>query len=66
LYNVKTDVSETHDLAQEQPELAQKMLKKLKSWQKETGALMPVPNPNYDSEKPFRNSVTAWKGENRL
>jgi hypothetical protein len=42
------------------------MLKKLKSWQKETGALMPVPNPNYDSEKPFRNSVTAWKGENRL
>jgi arylsulfatase A-like enzyme len=66
LYNVKTDVSETYDLAQEQPERVQKMLKKLKSWQKETGALMPVPNPNYDSEKPFRNSVTAWKGENRL
>lgn len=66
LYNVKEDVSETHDLAQEKPELAQQLLKKLKRWQKETGALMPAPNPKYDSEKPFLNSVTAWKGENRL
>lgn len=66
LYNVKEDVSEKHDLAQEKPELAQQLLKKLKRWQQQTGALLPTPNANYDADKPFRNQVTAWKGENRI
>lgn len=66
LYNVKEDVPETHDLAQEKPELAQQLLKKLKRWQQQTGALLPTPNPNYDAEKPFKNPITAWKGENRF
>lgn len=66
LYNIQNDMAEQRDLAQEKPQLTQQLRQKLQRWQQQMGALMPVPNPNYDVEKPFRNSFTAWKGENRL
>ena len=49
LYNLKDDLSETQDLADSQPETARRLLAMLRQWQKETGAKMPEPNPNFVS-----------------
>jgi arylsulfatase A len=66
LYNVRNDVSETHNLVLEKPDLAQELHQKLRRWRKKHNALMPTANPNFDAQNPFRNPITAWKGENRL
>lgn len=42
LFNLKNDISEQHDLAQQYPILAKKMYKKLTEWQKHIGAEMPI------------------------
>ncbi len=42
LYNLKDDISETTNLATTYPSISQKLLKKLKSWQKTSNA--PIPN----------------------
>lgn len=47
LYNIKEDTSEAHDLTDLQPKLRDKMLLKLKRWQKNIQAKVPVPNPYY-------------------
>lgn len=38
LYDLETDIGEQHDLSDQQPELAARLLEKLKRWQRETGA----------------------------
>lgn len=43
LYNLRDDISEKRNLAEEMPDLSAKLLAKLKAWQKETGAAMPTP-----------------------
>ncbi|MEM7012605.1 MAG: sulfatase [Verrucomicrobiota bacterium] len=43
LYNLKDDIGEKRNLADEQPELAQKMRQQLQDWRKATGAKMPRP-----------------------
>ena len=49
LYNLKSDPSEERNLAKSMPDKAASMLKTLRAWQAETGALKPTgPNPNYD------------------
>ena len=47
LYNLKKDPSEKIDLAAEQPELADRMKRKLKKWLTDVDANMPVRNPDY-------------------
>ena len=47
LYNLAKDVSETHDLSVEQPDIAARLHKMLTDWQREVEALIPKPNPNY-------------------
>jgi len=47
LYNLKKDISEQHNLAQELPEKATTLKNQLHAWQKDIGALMPEKNPNY-------------------
>lgn len=47
LYNLKEDISEQHDLSDKFPEIKQKLLDKLHNWQKNIGAKMPQPNPNF-------------------
>lgn len=47
LYNLRTDISETHDLSKEKPEVAADLLKRLHDWRKACGAKMPKTNPNY-------------------
>ena len=51
LYDLKTDPYETSNLAQQQPEKAQKLLEQLKAWRESVNAQMMEPNPNYDPER---------------
>jgi arylsulfatase A-like enzyme len=51
LFNLKEDVSERHDLADEMPELADRLWKKLKQWRKDVGAQEMTKNPNFDPKK---------------
>lgn len=53
LYNLKTDIGETTDLAQSQPAKAAAMRKRLEAWLKETNAQIPAQNPNYDVAREF-------------
>lgn len=46
LFNVESDPSEAHDLAQEKPEQAQTLLRQLTAWREETGAIMPQKRQN--------------------
>ena len=56
LYNLESDPGELHDLSKERQSIAGKMLKKLKSWQNESGVDMAIPNPNYIQEKDYRKN----------
>jgi arylsulfatase A len=44
LYNLKDDLGEQHDLANDYPKIAQEMQANLKSWRKSVDAQMPTPN----------------------
>jgi arylsulfatase A len=48
LYDLEKDVGETHDLSQEEPEIAEGMMKLLDTWRTDCGAEFPVPNPDFD------------------
>jgi arylsulfatase A-like enzyme len=52
LFNLRTDIGETTNLADKEPQLVQSLRAELQVWQKEVGALMPTKNPAYDSAKP--------------
>jgi arylsulfatase A-like enzyme len=52
LFNVKSDVSESRNLAAEQPELVARLAKRLDDWRKDVGALMPTPNPDFVPNPP--------------
>lgn len=47
LYNLKDDISEAHDLAEKQPELAKQLHIKLTNWRQEVEARIPQRNPEY-------------------
>lgn len=47
LYNLKNDISETHNLADELPEKTKEMHQILVNWRESVNAQMPVPNPEY-------------------
>ncbi|MDW7693335.1 sulfatase [Flammeovirgaceae bacterium SG7u.111] len=49
LYNLKTDVGETTNMAEENPEIVQRLLGKLDNWRQRTGAPVPTEqNGKYD------------------
>jgi arylsulfatase A-like enzyme len=49
LYNLKTDVGETNNLAKKNPEKANELLLKLREWRTKNDAPVPAePNPQYD------------------
>ena len=52
LYNLRSDIGETTNLAEKEPQLVQSLSAELQVWQKEVGALMPTKNPAYDATKP--------------
>ncbi|MDR1958224.1 MAG: sulfatase [Planctomycetaceae bacterium] len=49
LYNLKDDISESHDLAAEHPDKVVSLKKLLNTFLEETDAVLPEPNPNYRS-----------------
>lgn len=51
LYDLKSDVSERHDLAAANPVRRKELDTRLDAWLKEVGAQMPVPNPGYQPAK---------------
>ena len=57
LFNLRDDISESHDMAAEHPERAAKLLKQLEQWQQDTNAPIPSePNPRF---KPKRAKQVA-------
>ena len=52
LYDLKTDPSETQDLAATRPERKRELLDKLHAWQRSVGAVMPVPDSRPKGEPP--------------
>jgi arylsulfatase A len=62
LYDLKADLGEANNLAEEQPEKAQKMKTALAEWRLKVNARMPVPNPAYD---PARASELGGKKEGK-
>ncbi len=51
LFNLRRDIAERYNLAELEPERAQRMRAMLASWRERTGAVQPVRNPGYDPAK---------------
>lgn len=51
LYNLKEDIGEKHNLADEMPKKTKKLHEKLEKWLKEEGAKSLRPNPDYKGKK---------------
>jgi arylsulfatase A-like enzyme len=47
LYDLRKDLGESRNLIEDRPEVAKELAGKLEAWQKEVGARMPKPNPDY-------------------
>lgn len=50
IYNIKHDISESHNLMNEEPKLAEKLLRQLNKWKIEVGAKLPTKNLEIKSE----------------
>ncbi|MCL5270887.1 MAG: sulfatase-like hydrolase/transferase [bacterium] len=55
LYNLREDIGETRDQAADRPDLVEELSALIDRHLRETGALVPIPNPNYVPP------VTEWK-----
>ncbi len=67
LYNLKTDIGETNNVAEVYPDKTRELLKILRDWQLETGAPVPTePNPefNQDSVNVVLDKIRAGIKEN--
>lgn len=53
LYDLRKDIGETRNLAEQMPEKAAAMRQKLHSWIKSTGSPIPGINPEYRPQQPF-------------
>lgn len=50
LFDLASDISETTNLVEQQPQIAQQLHARLKDWQKEIEAAIPQPNPGWESK----------------
>jgi len=53
LYNLKTDIGEKNNLAQEMPEKARELQWRLAGWRRSVKADMPTPNPDFDRARRY-------------
>ena len=58
LYNLKDDLGEQHDLSKTMPELIGQLTNMLHDWRESSGAVMPVPHPDYSPEKDWRGPIS--------
>ncbi len=61
LYDLKRDIGEATDLADKRLEKAQELRDRLHAWQRNVGAQMPIPNPDYDPKR----ATTVGRGNKR-
>jgi len=54
LYDLKQDIGERRNLAADQPARVRQMDALIEAFLKRTGAVLPLPNPNYNAEVPAR------------
>jgi arylsulfatase A-like enzyme len=59
LYDVTKDVSESHNLIADKPEVAKELAAKLDAWRKEVGAKMMTPNPDYVPNPQAKDGAVA-------
>lgn len=59
LYNLRTDISEQKNLAQQEPERAKQLRARLVTWRKEVGAKMPTPHKAGEEPAGARNRRRA-------
>jgi arylsulfatase A-like enzyme len=52
LYDLRDDIGEEKNLAEERPEKVTELRERLHQWRQEVGAQMPTRNPNYDPSRP--------------
>jgi uncharacterized sulfatase len=55
IYNLKNDIGEQNNLAEQLPEKTGELRQMLSSWRKKVGAQMMEPNPDYDPQKARRS-----------
>ena len=58
LFNLRTDLGETTDLAAKEPEKARKLQTKLRDWLRSVGAETPGANPHHDLARPLKEVRT--------
>ncbi len=63
LYYIKDDISESNNLAEEKPELANKMRRKLHQWLKDVGAQTMPLNPDFNPEMQYFPEKNWPKGK---
>jgi arylsulfatase A-like enzyme len=63
LFDLKTDLSETRDLAAEDPDQADRLRTMLHDWRQAVDAQMPQPNPNYRPKKAKGKRLAADDGK---
>lgn len=63
LFNLRQDLSETENLAAQEPGRVQALLAELQAWQKDVGALMPTKNAAYDATKPDGRGAAGKAGK---
>ena len=62
LYDLRSDIGEQTNVLDKNPEVAQALRAKLDKWLRRTHALIPEPNPNFNSEK-FNLGLERSRGE---
>ncbi len=68
LFDLEADLEEQNDLSQRHPEIASRLLKRLRQWQEEVGAEMMGPNPGFDENasagyryRPPEEFISTWQ-----
>jgi len=51
LYDLSKDIGETNNLAAKMPERVERLDRMIENYLKETGAVIPMPNPNFDPKQ---------------
>ncbi len=53
LYNLAEDIGESKDLSAANPKKVEELMELLEDWRKDTGARLPVKNPDFDAQKRY-------------
>ncbi len=56
LYNLKTDLEETHNLADSLPHITRALKRELDAWRDDMGHETPNPNPHFDPSRAFEST----------